>query len=121
MLVLWFEPEIYYYSDRLMAQRHLVFAPAWAGLTGEQQMTLEKIQHSRRRSRSPGGRRWKSTARASYPGVVEYVEREYQLAATVADEGEEYLILRDASDRRSAGLARSSGPVLYQKARSGPA
>ena len=30
LLVFWFEPEIYYYGDRLMAQRHLVFPPAWA-------------------------------------------------------------------------------------------
>jgi hypothetical protein len=97
VLVLWFEPEIYYYGDRLMAQRHLVFAPTWAGLPHEQNMTMEKIRRFSpplalaRRSALEG------YARASYPGVVDYVEREYRLAATVVDEGEEYLIFANRS------------------------
>jgi len=92
LLVLWFEPEIYYYGDRLMAQRHLGFAAALAPLAHEQRMTLDKILHFSppialaRRSALDG------YARASFPGVVEYVEREYRLAASVVEEGEEYLV-----------------------------
>jgi hypothetical protein len=80
-----------------MAQRHLVFAPTWAGLPHEQNMTMEKIRRFSpplalaRRSALEG------YARASYPGVVDYVEREYRLAATVVDEGEEYLIFANRS------------------------
>ncbi len=97
VLVLWFEPEIYYYGDRLMAQRHLVFAPTWASLEPEQRMTMEKI----RRFSPPLALARRSAldayARASFPGVVDYVEQEYRLAATVADEGEEYLIFAQKS------------------------
>ena len=105
LLVLWFEPEIYYYSDRLMAQRHLVFVPAWADLAHEQQMTLDRVVRFSppialaRQSALDG------YARASYPGVVDYVEREYRLAARVAEEGEEYVIFarRDRSPLRTFG------------------
>jgi len=92
LLVLWFEPEIYYYADRLIAQRHLIFAPEWVALDREQQMALDRIARFRppivlaRRERGDIG------ARVSYPPVVEYVEREYHLAATPASGGDEYPI-----------------------------
>jgi hypothetical protein len=109
LLVLWFEPEIYYYSDRLMAQRHLVFAPTWAGLAHEQRMTLEKVIRFSppialaRRSALDG------YARASYPGVVEHVQREYRLAATVVEDGEEYLIFA----HRARPVIRWFGPEQW--------
>ena len=115
VLVMWFEPEIYYYGDRLMAQRHLVFAPTWAGLPYEQNMTLEKINRFSppivlaRRSALDG------YARASYPGVVEYVEREYRLAATVADEGEEYLIFARLSRPVLRGFGSPEWPCFVQE------
>lgn len=92
LLVLWFEPEIYFYSERLMAQRHLFFAPPWADLAGEQNMTIAKIKRFlpplvlARRSALD------EYARATYPGVVDYVDREYRLATTIENEGEQYLI-----------------------------
>jgi len=92
LLVLWFEPEIYYYGDRLMAQRHLVFAPTWAAVPHEQRMTIERIRRFAppialaRRSALEG------YARASYPGVVDDVQKEYELAAAIVEDGEEYLI-----------------------------
>jgi hypothetical protein len=92
LLVLWFEPEIYYYGDRLMAQRHLGFSAALAPLAHEQRMTLDKIQHFSPPIALVRRSALDTQARASFPGVVEYVEREYRLAATVVDEGEEYLI-----------------------------
>jgi hypothetical protein len=105
LLVLWFEPEIYYYSDLLMAQRHLVFAPTWAKVAHEQRMTLDRIAHFAppvvlaRRSALDG------YAGASYPGVADYVEREYRLDSTVPDDGEEYLIFA----RRDRAVVRSFG------------
>jgi hypothetical protein len=105
LLVLWFEPEIYYYGDRLMAQRHLVFAPTWAGVAHEQRMTIDKIIRFAppvvlaRQSALEG------YARASYPGVVDYLQREYRLAATIAEEGEDYMIFarRDRTPLRGFG------------------
>jgi hypothetical protein len=103
LLVLWFEPEIYYYADRLIAQRHMIFVPEWTALDREQQMALDRVARFRppivlaRRERGDIG------ARASYPSVVEYVEREYRLAATPTSGGDEYLIFvrRDRPVRRT--------------------
>jgi hypothetical protein len=92
VLVLWFEPEVYYFSDRLMALRHGVFAPSWSQLAHEQRVAVEKVKTWNppivlaRRSSLDG------EARETFPGVVAYVEREYRLAATVPNGGEEYLI-----------------------------
>lgn len=106
LLVLWFEPEIYYYSGRLMAQRHLIFAPAWAEVPHEQRMTLEKI----RRYRPPVALARQSSfeyeARATYPAVVDDLERDYRLAGTIADGGDEYRIFA----RRDRPVARAFGP-----------
>ena len=101
VLVLWFEPEIYYFSDRLMALRHGVFAPTWSGLEHEQRVALEKVKAANppvvlaRRSSID------DQARATFPGIVAHVEREYRVAATVSNGGEEYLI-----------YARRDRPVL---------
>jgi len=106
LVVLWFEPEIYYYGDRLMAQRHLAFAAAWAGLAREQQLATERVRHFAppivlaRRSALD------AYARASNPGVVAYVETEYQVAATLHEDGEEYLIFT----RPERSVLRGFGP-----------
>jgi hypothetical protein len=92
LLVLWFEPEIYYYADRLFAQRHMIFVPEWTALDREQQMALDGVTRVRppivlaRRERGDIG------ARASYPPIVAHVERDYRLAATPRNGGDEYLI-----------------------------
>jgi hypothetical protein len=106
LLILWFEPEIYYYSDRLMAHRHLGFAPAWASLADEQRMSLEKVEHFSPPIVLARRSALEDQARASYPGVVGYVERHYQLASTVLDGGEEYMIFA----RRDRPAARTFGP-----------
>ena len=84
LLVFWFEPEIYYYGDRLMAQRHLVFPPAWANVAHEQTMTLERINRFAppialaRRSALDG---YAGPLRRYLRRVVEVpFEREYRLA-----------------------------------------
>jgi hypothetical protein len=106
LVVLWFEPEIYYYSDRLMALRHPVFAPAWSALADEQRATLDKVDRFKpplvlaRRSALD------EYARATYPGVMAYVEQQYTLAATAHDSGEDYLIYA----RRDRPALRTFGP-----------
>jgi hypothetical protein len=105
LLVLWFEPEIYYYGDRLMAQRHLVFAPTWAAVPHEQRMALEKLTHFAPPIALARRSALESYASASYPGVVDYIQKEYQLAATILEDKEEYLIFvkRDRPIVRSFG------------------
>jgi hypothetical protein len=92
VLVLWFEPEIPYFSGRLLAQRHLTFPPAWADLAHEQNATMEKITRYKPPIAFAMASALDRTARVAYPRVVEYVEREYQVAATVESGGEDYLI-----------------------------
>ena len=109
LVVLWFEPEIYYYGDRLMAQRHLAFAAAWAGLAREQQLATERVRHfdppivlARRSALN-------AYARASNPGVVAYVETAYRLAATLHEDGEEYLIFT----KPDRSVLRGFGPEKW--------
>jgi hypothetical protein len=92
VLVLWFEPEIPYFSERLLAQRHITFPPAWASLAHEQNATIEKITRYKPPIAFAMAAALDRTARVAYPRVVEYVEREYQVAATVESGGEDYLI-----------------------------
>jgi hypothetical protein len=106
LLVLWFEPEIYYYSHRLMAQRHLGFAPAWAALDHEQQMTLEKLTRYTPPVALARRSALETYARATFPGVVDVVEREYERAAIIEDAGEEYWIFT----RRDRPPLRGFGP-----------
>ena len=115
VLVLWFEPEIYYYSERLAAQRHLVFAKTWASLEYEQQMSLKKIQ----RFQPPIALMRESSldeyARASFPGVVEYVEREYTVAATLDEEGERYVIFRHRARPPLRGFGAGQWPCFVRE------
>lgn len=92
VLVLWFEPEIPYFSERLLAQRHFNFPPAWAGLVHEQDATMEKIARYKPPMAFAMASSLDRAARVTYPRVVEYVEREYQQAVTVEDGGEQYLV-----------------------------
>jgi len=92
VLVLWFEPEIPYFSGRLLAQRHLVFPPSWGKLALEQDAAMAKITRYSPPVAFALASSLDRTARVAYPRVVEYVEREYQLGAKVESGGEEYLI-----------------------------
>jgi len=118
VLVLWFEPEIYYYSERLMAQRHLVFAPAWAALEHEQRATLDKIDRFKPPLALMRRSALEEYARATYPGVIAYVSQHYDLAATAHDSGEDYLIY--ARRDRPAVRAFSSGMWPCYVAQSSP-
>lgn len=93
LLVLWFAPEIYYYSDRLMAQRHLVFLPEWAALEHEQRMTFAKITRFSPPIVLARQSALEEYARPTFPRVIEYVEREYERVAIIDEEGEQYVVL----------------------------
>lgn len=112
VLVLWFEPEIPYFSERLMAQRHLVFPPGWATLAHEQHATLEKITRYKPPLAFAVRSALDRTARAVYPRVVEYVEREYELAATAENSGEEYLIFARKDRPRLAEFGSQRWPCF---------
>jgi hypothetical protein len=114
LLVLWFEPEIFYFSERLMAQQHLVFAPAWAGLPHEQDRAMQKIKRfappiALARSSALDG-----YARATYPGVVTYVESQYLLAATVDNEGERYMIFSRRDRPALRGFSAQNWPCFVR-------
>jgi hypothetical protein len=104
LMVLWFAPEIYYYSDRLMAQRNLVFIAGWSALTGEQELTLEKVRRSAPALVFASAPRLDTVTKATYPSVVEYVHAHYQPVGTVAGD-EDYVILA----RRDRPAVRAYG------------
>ena len=88
--VLWYAPEIYYYSNRLMAIRHLVFAPGLAS-PDEQRRTSAKFNRS-----SPpvvfAGALMSTHTRPVFPDLVAAVERDYVQAGSL-DDDEGYLVL----------------------------
>jgi hypothetical protein len=106
LIVLWFEPEIFYYSERLMAQQHLAFAPAWAGLAHEQNSAMQKMKRYSAPIVLARRSALEDSVGATYPGLVTYLESEYLLAATVDDQGEQYMILsrRDRPALRGFGV-----------------
>jgi hypothetical protein len=111
LLVLWFAPEIYYYADRLMASRHLFFESGYELLTNEQRLTNEKIKRF-----SPplvfATARLDTFTSEKYPGVVEYVHRQYEPVGSVEDEGERYVILLRRDERAVGTYGDSQWPCL---------
>ncbi len=111
LLVLWFAPEIYYYADRLMASRHLFFESGYESLANEQRLTVEKIQRF-----SPplvfATAKLDTFTSEKYPGVVEYVHRQYEPVGSVEDEGERYVILLRRDERVVGSYGESQWPCL---------
>ena len=103
LAVLWFAPEIYYYADRLMATRHLLFIPGLA-LPEEQRRTVEKFNRSAVPIVLADAGLWTST-RTVFPELVADIERDYILADTV-DDDEGYLVLV----RRGRPASNTWGP-----------
>jgi len=90
VLALWFAPEIYYYSDRLMGGRQLYFLPAFAALEHEQQMEVEKVA----RTQPPIVFADSETATSqAMPALAEYVRREYEQVGFLDGSGDRYRIL----------------------------
>ena len=115
LLVLWFEPEIYYFSERLMAQRHLIFAPVWATLAHEQSATLEKIERFAPPIVLARESALEEYARATYPGVIEYVESHYVVAATVDNEDERYMIFTRKDRQPVRGFGSQNWPCFVSE------
>jgi len=105
LMVLWFAPEIYYYSDRLMAQRHLAFIEGWSALHDEQRLTLDKVRRSAPALVFASAPRLDTVTRAIYPSLVDYVHAYYDSVATITGD-EEYVILA----RRDRASTREYGP-----------
>jgi len=106
LAVMWFAPEIYYYTDRLMAVRHLVFIP---GMTTpqEQQRTVEKFDRASAPIVLAEARLWTYT-RTAFPALVADIERDY-VQADFLDEDEGYLVLV----RRGRSASNTWGPRAW--------
>jgi hypothetical protein len=103
ILVLWFAPEIYYYADRLMAARHAVFVTNWSALPHEQDATIAKIARYKPPVAFARRAALDAYTRETFPGLIDYVNEHYRVAATVDKyEGEQYLVLA-RTDRTPTG------------------
>lgn len=92
VLVLWFAPEIYYYADRLMAGRHLVFVQGYQNLVLEQQLALAKVERYAPPIALANGS-LDGFTHDIYPRVVDYVRREYDVGGSLENDGEHYTVL----------------------------
>jgi hypothetical protein len=111
ILVRWFAPEVYYYSDRLMASRHLFFLPAFSRLPVEQRAELEKFRRSP--PRLIFDRVFDTAADEAFPDVRDLIARDYRVVATAEEAGERYEILARVGDRPVRPF-RVSGWPCYQ-------
>jgi hypothetical protein len=96
ILVRWFAPEIYYYSDRLMAGRHLFYLPAFSALPTQQRMEIEKIR--RFAPRLVFDRASDRVADEAFPEVGALIASEYRVAAVDEAGGDQYRILVRVDD-----------------------
>jgi hypothetical protein len=105
--VLWFAPEIYYYSDRLMASRHAFFLPEFGSLPHEGEMEMDKV------SRTPPAMVFTRTGsdeavRRAFPQVVDLASRDYHVAGWIDEAGNRYsfLVRKDRRPVRAYGADR---------------
>jgi hypothetical protein len=91
VLVLWYAPEIYFEADRLMAGRHVYFYRDLVKVESEQRREVEKVM----RSRPPVVLTNSADAAAgkTFPGLVNYVDRNYTPGAAFEADGDRYSIL----------------------------
>jgi hypothetical protein len=115
LLVLWFEPEIFYYSERLMAQQHLVFAPAWAGLEHEQTRTMQKVKRYAPLIALAKRSAVEDYVRPAFPSLLKYVENDYLRAATVDNAGEEYVIFSSRDRPPLRGFGSQNWPCFVRE------
>jgi len=101
LLVLWFAPEIYYHSGRLMAARHL-YDPGYEQLSNERRRTFEKIQ---RYAPPLIYARGEFDASDLYPEMVDYLHREYKSIGVLEDGGHRYQVYL----RNEASVVRRFG------------
>jgi hypothetical protein len=92
VLLLWFAPEIHADADRLMAGRHLYYFAAFRDIDDEQRRELEKVTRSAPPIILANRNNYEAVAMA-FPTLIQYVEREYVLAASFDEDGDRYSIL----------------------------
>lgn len=109
LLVLWFAPEIYYYADRLMAGRHLVFVQGYQNLGLEQQLALAKVEHYAPPIALANGA-LDGFTHDVYPRVVDYVRREYDVGGSLENDGEHYTVLVRRDRRATSWYGESKWP-----------
>jgi hypothetical protein len=109
LLVLWFAPEIYYYSDRLMAGRHLVFVQGYQELGVEQQLALAKVERYAPPIALANGA-LDGFTHDVYPRVVDYVRREYDVVGSLENDGERYTVLGRRDRRATSWYGESKWP-----------
>jgi hypothetical protein len=103
LLVLWFAPEIYYHSGRLMAARHL-YDPGYETLQQELRLTVDKIKRYAPPFVFATGELETYVARL-YPEVVDYLNRDYKAIGAIEDNGQHYRVFL----RKDASIVRSYG------------
>src|SRR6185436_13953638 len=69
VMVLWFEPEIPFFSERLIAQQHFVFPQSWGNVPHEQQVTLAKVSRYKPPIAFALASATEGTARAAFPAL----------------------------------------------------
>jgi hypothetical protein len=104
LLVLWFAPEIYYHADRLMAARHFFYDSGYQTIEQELRLSLEKVKRYAPPLVYATGE-LDTYTRVLYPGVVDYVHRDYELIGAIEDNGRRYQVFlrKDASVVRRFG------------------
>jgi hypothetical protein len=110
-LALWFAPEIHYNADRLMAGRHLYYFPTFGNVKDEQERELEKVIRSAPKIVFANRNNYAAAA-AAFPGVVDYIERNYVTAVAFEEDGDRYTILIPAREP-PAGRDRETGWPCY--------
>ena len=93
ILVLWFAPEIYYYSDRLMATRHAFFLEQFGDLPYEREMEMDKVRRSPptivfTRAKS------ERSVRKAFPQLMEWLARDYRVGGSVKDDDPYFVLVR---------------------------
>jgi hypothetical protein len=101
LLVLWFAPEIYYHSERLMASRHL-YDPGYEQLEQELRLTVDKTERYAPPLVFATGE-LESYVAQLYPEVAEIVNPEYTTIGAIEDNGRRYRVFL----RKDASIVRS--------------
>lgn len=103
LLVLWFAPEIYYHSGRLMASRHL-YDPGYEELEQELRLTVDKVKRYAPPLVFAAGELESYVAKI-YPELADYVNHDYEAIGVIEDNGRRYRVFlrKDASVVRRFG------------------
>jgi hypothetical protein len=106
-MVTWFEPELYYYSERRFAAGIAFFHPGFFTAEEQQQRALARLRAQSVPIVLAEDGRFEQFFRRDQPLLAAYLDEHYQRAETVADDdGQRYAVLVD----KRASPVRSHGP-----------